>query len=114
MKKAAFLLVTLALSLASAKTYQVTLYNPSVLAGTELKAGDYSLKWDGATNVVVTRGKVSVSTPVRVEKADKKHASTAIRLAERDGRLHFQEIRLQGTDVKLVVAEDAATPGGQQ
>ncbi len=113
MKKAAFLLVTLALSLASAKTYQVTLYNPSVLAGTELKPGDYSLSWNG-DNVVLKGGKVSVSAPVRVEKVDKKHATTAVRLTQRDGKLHFQEIRLQGTDVKLVVAEEGARAGGLQ
>jgi hypothetical protein len=113
MKKAAFLLVTLALAVASAKTYEVTLYNPSVLAGTELKAGDYTLDWDGSS-MVLKRGKVAVESPVRVEKMNSDFRSTSVRLERRDGKFHVQEIRLKGTDVKLVVGEGGATVGGQQ
>lgn len=113
MKKVAFLMVTLALVIASAKKFEVTLYNPAVLAGTELKAGDYALDWNGA-NVVLKRGKVSVTSPVVVEKANNTHRTTAVLLSERDGKMHVREIRLQGTDVKLMVTEASATPVGAQ
>jgi hypothetical protein len=92
---------TLALALASAKTYNLTLLKPAVVAGQELKAGDYKIAVDD-TKVVLTKGKVSVESPVKVEKADSKFSSTAVRYANDGGKFRVEEIRLGGTNLRLV------------
>ena len=43
MKKLVLAFVIISVSIASAKTYNLTLYQPSVVAGTELKPGDYKI-----------------------------------------------------------------------
>jgi hypothetical protein len=52
---------------------------------------------------VFKRGKVAVECPVKVEKASRKFETQAIRYAQRDGKNYLEEIRLGGTDLKLVV-----------
>lgn len=91
----------LALAVASAKTYSVTLFEPSVLAGTELKPGDYQLDLQD-TKIVLKGGKQSVESAVKVEKADTKFSATTVRFANADGKLKIQEIRLGGTNLKLL------------
>lgn len=54
MTKIALLVVTLALPIACATRYRITLFQPSVVAGTELKPGEYRLELDG-TKVVLNR-----------------------------------------------------------
>ncbi len=95
----AFLLVVLAV--ASAKTYTVTLFQPAVVAGSELKPGDYKLELKDS-KVVLTNGKQSVESPVKVENSDTKYASTSVRYANGNGKYRVQEIRLGGTNLKLV------------
>jgi hypothetical protein len=95
----AFLFVVLAL--ASAKTYNVTLYQPSVVAGTELQAGNYKLDLQ-QDKIVISNGKQSVESAVKVEQSESKFGSTTVRYANADGKLRIQEIRLGGTKTKLV------------
>jgi lipopolysaccharide export system protein LptA len=95
----AFLFI--ALAVVSAKNYSVTLYQPSVVAGTELKAGDYKLNLD-SDKVVITNGKQSVQSQVKVEQGDSKFGSTTVRYANDEGKYRIQEIRLGGTNMKLV------------
>jgi len=102
MKKAVFVFLILALAMANAKTYSITLFQPSVLAGTELKPGEYVLDLD-STKIVVKNGRVSVESAVKVETVDKKYATTSVRYANGDGKYQIQEIRLGGTKLKLVV-----------
>jgi hypothetical protein len=102
MKKTIFAALTLALCMASAKTYPVTLSQPVMVAGTLLKPGEYVVDVK-ETKAVFKRGKVAVECAVKVEKASEKYASQSIRFAERDGKIQLQELRLGGTDVKLVV-----------
>jgi hypothetical protein len=90
-----------ALAVASAKTYSVTLFQPSVVAGTELKAGDYRVNVDN-DKVVITNGKQSVESAVKVEQTDSKFGSTTVRYANDEGKYRIQEIRLGGTKLKLV------------
>jgi hypothetical protein len=101
MKRFLFAFAVLALAVASAKTYAVTLYQPSVLSGTELKPGDYKLELDG-NKAVLTDGKQSVESPVRVETAETKFASTTVRYSNDDGKSRIQQIRLGGTKLRLV------------
>jgi hypothetical protein len=102
MKKTIFAALTLALSMASAKTYPVTLFQPVVVAGTLLLPGEYVLDLKD-TKAVFRRGKVAVECAVKVEKASQKFETQAVRSAQRDGKLHLQELRLGGTDLRLVV-----------
>jgi hypothetical protein len=99
----AFLL--LALAIASAKTYNVNFNHPVTVAGKELQAGGYRLDLDG-DKVVLTNGKESVESPVKVEQGDKKFVSTAVQFSNAaDGKMLVQEIDLGGTRTKLVFSD---------
>lgn len=102
MLRIAVALMTVALSVASAKSYTVNLFQPAVLAGTELKTGEYKLELDG-TKIQIKNGKVLVEANVKVENAADRNRSTSLRLEEEGGRLHIKEIRLGGTNMRLMV-----------
>ena len=108
MKKFVFSLATFALAAASAaESHRVTLFSPAVVNGQELKAGDYRLELDGA-RAVFKKGKESVEAQVRVESADQKFASTAVRFLTGDGKNKINEIRLGGTKTRVVFEQPAA------
>lgn len=96
-----FLLLALAV-VASAKTYTVTLFQPAVVAGTELKAGEYKLTLSNDNKVVFNNGKDLVESAVKVEQADTKYNATTVRLGSDNGKTKVQEIRLGGTKMRLV------------
>ncbi|MBI4873743.1 MAG: hypothetical protein HY822_03810 [Acidobacteria bacterium] len=102
MKKLLLGLTTLALVTASAASYRVTLFQPSVINGTELKPGDYKIEHD-AGKVVIRAGKQTVEAPVKVETSDVKFSATSVRYAG-GGKNQVQEIRLGGTNTRLVFA----------
>jgi hypothetical protein len=102
MKRFLLVFATLALAVASAKTYPVTLFETSVLAGAELKAGDYKLEVKDS-KMVVTQGRRSVEAPVKVENGSAKYSSTSVRYSNGDGKFEIKEIRIGGTNMKLVV-----------
>ena len=102
MKKLAVLFAIAALGVAAAETYKVTLFQPTVVQGKELKPGHYKL--DLRNNVlVIADGKNSVETTVQVETSAQKFSTTTIRYATADGKFSIQEIRLGGTKTKLVL-----------
>ncbi len=101
MKKLILAFLLLALAVASAKTYSVTLFQPTVVAGTELKAGDYKINLEN-DKVVISNGKSSVESAVKVEQNNSKFNSTSVRYANGEGKNRVQEIRLGGTKLKLV------------
>jgi hypothetical protein len=93
---------TLALAAASAaSSYRVTLFQPSIVAGQELKPGDYkvTVKDNKAT---IASGKHSVEASVKTETAENKFSSTTVRYSNGDGKYRVQEIRLGGTNTRLV------------
>jgi hypothetical protein len=71
------------------------------VAGTELKAGDYRVNVAN-DKVVITNGKQSVESAVKVEETGSKFGSTTVRYANGEGKSRIQEIRLGGTKLKLV------------
>jgi hypothetical protein len=101
MKKLLFAFAILALAVASAKTFSVTLFQASTVAGKELKPGDYRLRLDG-NKAVITNGNQSAASQVKVETGDSKYSSTSVRYANAEGKFRIQEIRLGGTKMKLV------------
>jgi len=107
MKKVLFLFTVLVglAALASAKSYSLTLYEPSVIGGTELKPGDYTLELK-EEKVVIRKGKHMGEAAVKVETADNKYSSTTVRYSNGDGKYHIREIHLGGTNMRLVVSAD--------
>jgi hypothetical protein len=114
MKRLTLLLVVVALTLGSAwaKSFDVNLSNPSVVAGTELKPGMYRLTVDG-TKMTLSNSAKSVRCDVKVESTAEKHKSSSMRLEEMNGKYHVTEIRLRGTDTKLVLDAPAGAVGGR-
>lgn len=104
-KNFAFLTFTAALAWAGAGS-TVNLPKPAVLAGTELKPGDYKLELNGTT-AVLKHGKVSVEAPVTVENGPNKYSQTSACCLGDDGKYHLQEIRVGGTNTKITFKEDA-------
>jgi hypothetical protein len=95
----------LALAIATAGTvpgshsYTITLVQPAVVNGVQLKPGDYRLQVDPA-KISITQGKQTVEMPAaKVETVEKKFDVTAIRY---DGE-KLAEIRLGGTKTRIVV-----------
>ena len=94
-------LAFLTIGIASAKTHTITLYNVSRVAGQDLKPGNYKLEVEGE-KVTITNGKLTVESTVNVEQSDEKYAKTSVRYAEVDGKMTVREIRLGGTNTRLI------------
>ncbi|MBM3812704.1 MAG: hypothetical protein FJW20_13840 [Acidimicrobiia bacterium] len=102
MKKLLTLFAFAALAIATAaQSHRLKLYQDSVVAGSELKAGDYMLTVED-NKVVISNGKNEVEATVKVETADSKFNSTSIRYLNGDGKYKVREIRIGGTATKLV------------
>lgn len=90
------------LAVASARSYTVSLFEPTLLGSTELKPGDYKIEVNDQT-ATIRNGKVRTESPVKVEEGDAKFAVTVVRYVHAaDGKVHIQEIRIGGTKTKLV------------
>ena len=100
-KKLMFALVVLALTVACAKTYYVTLYQPSVVAGVELKPGEYRLDLNG-DKVILKNGKHVAESTVKMEDNGEKFSRTSVRYDNGAGKYLIREIRLGGTSLRLV------------
>jgi hypothetical protein len=119
MKKAAVTFASLfllaALATANAKTYSVQLFEPSVVAGTELKAGTYQIDVRDSS-IVIKGGKTPITVPATLEKADTKYSTTSVRYDVSDGKREIKQIKLGNTNLKVVLgggASDGATATGQ-
>jgi hypothetical protein len=111
MKKAIAVILALGMSAAyAASSYSFTLYKPTTINGTQLKAGSVKLDLQG-DKVVIKQGKTSVESNVTVHKFD---ASSVTYNASATDQV--QEIRLGGTATKLLFdsgARTAAADGGR-
>jgi hypothetical protein len=101
LKRFVLAFVVLALAVASAATYKVTIRQSSAVNGNELKAGDYRLNVQN-DKVTMVNGKQSVEVPVKVENVEQKYDTTTIRYSNEGGKFTISEIRLGGTKTKLV------------
>jgi len=102
MRKLVFSFALMALAVASAAdSYRVTLFQPSVVAGKELKPGEYKVTVKG-DKAVISLGKHTVEAPVKVETTDNKFTTTSVRYMSGEGKYKVQEIRLGNTKTKLV------------
>jgi hypothetical protein len=103
MKRLLLAFAVLSLAVASAKSYTLNLYQAAMLGQTELKPGTYTVEVKDQ-KAVIRNGKLVSETPVKVEAAESKFNSTSVRFTNGDGKMHIREIRLGGTNTKLVFA----------
>jgi hypothetical protein len=101
MKKLLPSFALLGLSVASAATYRVTFHETAVVAGKELKPGDYKVELKD-NKAVITNRKESVEADVTVETDGHKYDSTSVKYRNGDGKYRVQEIRIGGTNTKVV------------
>ncbi len=101
LRKLVILLALAAVAAFSAQTYTVTFFQPSVVKGTELKAGDYKIQVTDQ-KVVLFNGKQPIELPAKVETSDTKFSSTTVRYTNQGGTSEIGEIRLGGSKTKLV------------
>ncbi len=102
MFKAVVCFATVAVAIASAADrYSITLSHPATVAGTALKAGDYKVTINGE-KATISNGKSTVEAAVKVENADHKYDSTAVRFATSGETYMLDEIHVGGTKTKLV------------
>jgi len=102
MKKFVFSFAVMALAAASAaSSYRVTLYQPSIVNGKELKAGEYKVTVKD-NKAVISQGKESVEAPVKVETSENKFGSTTVRYSNSEGKYTVQEIRVGNSKTKIV------------
>jgi hypothetical protein len=88
----------LALAVASAaSSYNVTFYEPVMINGSELKAGDYKLELKDKT-AVIKQGKSVIEAPVTVQNDSQKFQRTAVRM----NGMQIEEIRIGGTSTRVV------------
>jgi hypothetical protein len=89
-------------SLVSAKTFNLKLHQASIVSGTELAPGDYKAEVNG-DKLVIRSHNHTVEAAVTVEHEERKFSGTSIRYQNGDGKYRVQEIRVGGTNMKLVV-----------
>lgn len=99
--KCLILFLTATFAFANAATFNVQLFQASMIEGKELKPGEYKLSLDNE-KVVIKKGKESVEASVKVENAETKFVSTSVRYVTENGKMKVQEIRLGGTNTKVV------------
>jgi hypothetical protein len=89
---------SIALAVASAaSSYNVTFYQPVMINGSQLKAGDYKLELKDKT-AIIKQGKTVTEAPVTVENEGQKFERTAVRL----NGAQVDEIRIGGTTTRIV------------
>lgn len=93
--------MTLAVAFASAATYNLQLFQASTVAGKELKPGEYKLTVEN-DKAVIKKGKESVEAAVKTETGDEKFRATTVRYTDENGQMKIREIRLGGTNTKLI------------
>jgi hypothetical protein len=90
------------LSLASAKTYEITLSSPSKIGNMKLAAGAYKLSFDGNkavfTNLTTDK---QVTADVKVDTVEKKYEVTAIDSTKSGDTEQINAIELGGSKTKL-------------
>ena len=88
---------SLALAVASAaNSYNVTFYQPVMISGAELKAGDYKVEIKDKT-AIIKQGKTVTEAPVTIANDGEKFQRTTVRL---NGN-QVEEIRIGGTNTRI-------------
>jgi len=103
MKKAlVFLCLVAGMALASTKSYTVTFFEPSIVGNTQLQAGSYKFEIQDQ-KLIIKHGKETAEANVKVETGATKYPATTVQYANTNGKYKVQEIRVGGTNMKLVL-----------
>lgn len=97
----------------AANRYDVSFQSNAVIAGTEIKPGDYNVELSG-NKAMIRGGKQAVEASVQVQQADQKFSATTVRYDIVDGKYKVTEIRLGGTKTKLVFDSDSTSAAGSR
>lgn len=100
-----FAFTGLALAVGSAETFHVTLAYPTVVQGTQLKAGNHKIDLQG-NQLVIENGKQRVEVPVTVEQVGKTFRSNMVVYSQAGGKYAIQEIQLGHTKTKLAIRNE--------
>jgi hypothetical protein len=98
---------TVAVMVASAATYNVTLFQNATLDGKSLSAGEYKIQIND-NNVVLKHDKDVTEVAARTETADKKFAQTVVRF---NAKSEVTEICIGGTNKKIVFGGEKNSNG---
>jgi hypothetical protein len=107
MKNLLLTFTLLGVSIASAKTYTITLSSPAAIGNSQLKSGENKLELKG-DSILVKDGKMVNEFPVHVENEARKFDNTSVTTSSQGGSNRIEEIRLGGTTVKLYSAISAS------
>jgi hypothetical protein len=103
-KKSILVFATVALAVASAaNSYSVTFFQPVVVSGQTLKAGDYKVEFTD-NKATIRQGKAVTEASIKVESNADKYSTTSVRL----NGTQVEEIRLGGTHTRLVFEKTGA------
>ena len=102
MRKLILLFAVAGLSVAGAKTYDVTFASPAVLGTVQVPAGQYQLKYEGSkvTLVNASNGK-RLEADATVQEMPTKFAETIVQSKHVDGKDLVDEIQIGGTKTAL-------------
>lgn len=96
-----FCFASLALLASAAPAYKVTLTEPSVIAGSAVKPGDYRIVVNG-DKATLKAGKTSVEVPVKVQTGTQKFQYTSVETRTEAGKNVVNDIQVGGTTTTLV------------
>ena len=101
--KFGILFAVIGLSLASAKSYEISLASASKVGAVDLQAGDYKVALEGTkvTFTAIKTGK-SVETEASIQTAAKKFANTLVDAENVSGSSKIHEIDFAGTTTKVM------------
>lgn|SRR5579875_824773 len=103
MFRSLLLFAALGLSIASAKTYDITLVSASKVGNVELKPGKYSLLVMDNSRVKFTDAKgQAIEASAKVSTVDKKFSATQVDVKQVNGTAQVDEIDLGGTKTKIL------------
>jgi hypothetical protein len=89
------------LSLAFAKTYDITFASPTKAGTLQLKAGDYKLKLDGTKVTFIDAKQKAFTTDGKVENATKSFDVTKVNTSTEGGATVVKDIELGGSKIKI-------------
>ena len=107
----AFAIFAVALAWA-ASGHNVNLPKPAVIGGNEIKAGEYKLELNDG-KATLRNGKTSVEADVTVETNPTKFDRTSACCLGEDGKYRLQEIRVGGTNTKVLFKENTKPAQGE-
>jgi len=107
-----FVSVLLVTGAAFAKTHTIRLHSPTHVGGEELKPGNYKLEIE-AGKAVFFDGRTRVEAPVSLKESEQKFSRDSVRYIDADGKMKVREIRLGGTNTRVVFSDTSPNKSAQ-